>query len=481
MNKVRIGNDIRLLVILNNTSDWDKKNIKEIKAFLVNTSIKDFEEKWHDFPGRFPRDPQSKFFRPDEHCLNRCGYPHYHAMPHDRFNHHWWHPWHMDHDPNYVFDDGFHRPFWPHPFDGPGDPHFYHGFGLEPGRWPHRWFGWTRLHDPAFGHKSPFDAVPLHIDEDWTYLAPSKEVKDSYVKDAKEGKRPNIEVFFPAQDQIACGTYKLVLVITSYNSGWGRNNLHTYTQDCGGVFELVDDETGISGDVTIRIPDGDIIGKEDIDDVKIGDIKTDINHYYLNEHQVLKLGDTDQRNNLYQIYVDYNGEISQWEPTQEIGSQLTFATDRPDVASIDQNGTITAGTFASFRENPEAIITISNSDGYKKIKVTVLDPDDGTALVGFSTAETPDAVKLDDLRYFKKGTDGKFNLPAYSTNAYLWVASRNLLKYINNDNPLDTVGVTSQRFNVPMRDGVYHNGRYWYRSVGLIVPSEMKDINIENS
>jgi hypothetical protein len=57
MNKIRIGNDIRLLVALTNSSDWDKKNIKSIKAFLVNTSIKDFEEKWHDFPGRFPRDP----------------------------------------------------------------------------------------------------------------------------------------------------------------------------------------------------------------------------------------------------------------------------------------------------------------------------------------------------------------------------------------------------------------------------------------
>lgn len=221
---IRIGNDIRIYVTLR--SQLDKNNIKYIKAYLINTTLRDAmknaeEDPWNHVR-RFPRDPQSKFFRPDPHCLNRCGYPHYHAFP-------------MDHDPNYIFDDGFHRPFWPHPFDGPCNPHFYHGFGLEPGRWPHRWFGWTDRPEPGFAHRAPGEPIPLHIEEDFSFLAPSKVV---------DGEN-RVEVFFPAQDQIACGTYKLVIVTVAYEAGWGRNNLHTYTFDYGAQFNLVDSENGI--------------------------------------------------------------------------------------------------------------------------------------------------------------------------------------------------------------------------------------------
>lgn len=485
MNKIRIGNDIRLLVALTNSSDWDKKNIKSIKAFLVNTSIKDFEEKQHDFPGRFPRDPQSKFFRPDCHCLNRCGYPHYHAMPCDRFNHHWWHMWHMDHDPNYVFDDGFHRPFWPHPFDGPCDPHFYHGFGLEPGRWPSRWFGWTRRDDVSFGHKSPFDGIPLHIGEDWTYLAPSREVKDKYVK-ADKDVHHQIEVFFPAQDQIACGTYKLILVITSYNSGWGRNNMHTYTQDCGNVFELVDDETGDFGDITLLVPEGEKIGKDSIDDIKIGGVNTEVDHYYISYTKYLgesfELGDTDSRGNLYQIYALQNGQMIQYEPNDK----LYFSSNRPEVVYVDE-GTgsmrINIDQFSKIADDPNAIITITlNETGEtKKFMVTVIDPDAENVLIGFSHAGDLSDLDISKLKYYKKQNGVKFDIFNPEPASYLWVGSKTILKYIDNANPLRTVGVTSQRFPVPMLDAVYQNGRYWYRSAESLMNGYMSDINIEQN
>jgi len=52
-----------------------------------------------------------------------------------------------------------------------------------------------------------------------------------------------------------CGIYKLVVVLTVFEQGWGRHNLRTYTIDKGDVFELVDDNTGDSEAITINIDD----------------------------------------------------------------------------------------------------------------------------------------------------------------------------------------------------------------------------------
>lgn len=466
MNKVRIGNDIRLFVTLNNTSDWDKKNIKAIKAFLVNTSIRDCEQKCCDFPGRFPRDPQSKFFRPDEHCLNRCGYPHYHATPHCHHHPHFGYPGCcMDHDPNYVFDDGFHRPCWP---CGPR-PLEYHGFGLEPGRWPHRWFGWTRRNDVAFGHRSPFDAVDLHVGEDWSYLAPSKEVKDAQPEH-------DIEVFFPAQDQIACGTYKLIVVVVSYNAGWGRDNLHTYTHDFGSIFELVDDYAADvrQGEVIITVPDGQFIGQNQIDDLRIGDIKTEVSHYYITVDKPLKIGETDARGNLYEIYVDMNGDITKWN----MDDSVEFESNREEFISVQPNGTISVvAPWSMIKDNPHATISILAGDTVKKIKVTVLDPTDGKILIGFSEYGDIQGINTANFDVYQSG--GKFAITNPYDKAYLWVGSPILLRYLDNANRLDTVGITSERFNVPTETGVYYNGRYWYRSVEKINKVTMIDVNIE--
>lgn len=444
MNKIRIGNDIRLLVSLGESaSDWDKRNIKDIQAYLINTSVRDFEKNhWNNAP-RFPRDPQSKFFRPSAHNLNRCGRPGYNCWP-------------MDHDPNYVFDNGFHRPV-------------YHGFGLEPGRWPHRWFGWTRHHDPAFGHRSLLDPVELHIDEEFTYHALSKETKGDY----------NIQVFFPAQDQLMCGTYKLVIVVTSYVAGWGRNNLHTYTKDCGAIFELVDDESGMYGDVTIDASTGEYLGG--IDSIIIGSIETPVSHLYITSGETLALGDIDARHNRYQIYIETNGgDITQWEPG-DVDAPLTFTSTREHVVMVDNYGTITALSWDDVKDNPNAEITISDGNNIiKTIKVTVVDKDADVIYVGFSTKSSWDSTLIDELEKYDD-TNEKFSVRNNVDGAYFWVSSKQILKYLNKQNPLVTVGVTSQRFPVPMAKAVYENDRYWYRSVNKIQPVEMRDIKIETN
>jgi hypothetical protein len=47
-------------------------------------------------------------------------------------------------------------------------------------------------------------------------------------------------MYFPAQDQIRAGKYKVVIVLTIYESGWGSNNLRTVTIDKGEQFILED-------------------------------------------------------------------------------------------------------------------------------------------------------------------------------------------------------------------------------------------------
>ena len=73
------------------------------------------------------------------------------------------------------------------------------------------------------------------------YLAPSKVLADTN----------KIECYFPAIDQKFLGEYRLIIVVTCYQQGWGSNNLRTTTVDKGVVFALTDCENGESGDIVI--------------------------------------------------------------------------------------------------------------------------------------------------------------------------------------------------------------------------------------
>lgn len=75
------------------------------------------------------------------------------------------------------------------------------------------------------------------------YLAPSRVLE----------QKNAIELYFPGVDQINIGTYKVVVVVTVYQPGWGYNNLRTYAFDQGELFELVNDNTGESGDISIGV------------------------------------------------------------------------------------------------------------------------------------------------------------------------------------------------------------------------------------
>lgn len=75
------------------------------------------------------------------------------------------------------------------------------------------------------------------------YLAPSRLL-------AEQNK---IEAYFPAVDQKLLSEYRVVIVLTLYQAGWGTDNLRTYTIDKGIVFALTSDDRDIDTDTTIDL------------------------------------------------------------------------------------------------------------------------------------------------------------------------------------------------------------------------------------
>lgn len=145
------------------------------------------------------------------------------------------------------------------------------------------------------------DCVMPHFDENFRYLAASRVL---------EGKN-KIQTYFPAQDQLLCGDYKLVVVLIVYEAGWGRCNLHTYTIDYGTVVTLVDDDSAINGDVTIDV-DNDKLENSDM--TMISTFRN-ITNYYMYSNSNLMLGQKDNNGNKYQIEVELtSGSILPYNP-----------------------------------------------------------------------------------------------------------------------------------------------------------------------
>lgn len=192
MNKIRIGNDIKLYVKLLGENQIDPININSVKVYIINTTL---ENKIHEdirnktkFISRFPVEPVRGYYQPNEYNLNVAGFPSYHAMPYD----------HM--------------------------PTRYNGFGLNP--------QWNNIYKP----EQDYNAVE--------FLAPVKHTDDPSI----------LEVVFPAEAQLYCGKYKIVVVAKLYESGYSYDNTRTVTMDEGEVFELVSSsEIGRDNDIEMNV------------------------------------------------------------------------------------------------------------------------------------------------------------------------------------------------------------------------------------
>ena len=353
---VRIGNDIRLNLTLKGPRNYDQANIKQLRAYLINTSMQDFDGPFE------PCNCGNSGCR-----INACGKGGYFHNP-SNFHHccggccdykYWL-------QPCKPFGPRHRGPFHPHlwwdkpvlqpgrvPFnvalvEGPLPPKYGPGCdcGCECGGPCHPWHKPCSHPHPGMGFGFCGDPAPTHINEDFRYLAPSRVLEE----------KNRIQVYFPACDQYACGVYKLVIVLVVYEAGWGRCDLHTYTIDYGDVLTLVDDNSGISGDITLDV-DNNTMSNSDIVDINVKSAS-----YYMYPNANLPLGKEDNRGNVYEIEVTlsngatvkYTTDSDNW-PYEDT---LNFSSATPTVARIaDSRGTIHSNNVA---EGSRAIITVSS-------------------------------------------------------------------------------------------------------------------------
>lgn len=425
MKKIRIGNDIRLKLNISGISRLDQSNIKQVRCYIIDTTFgKDEEEAKKKHARRFTREVFPEFYIPSPYNMHGCGAPAYHVNPanvccYDRFlpdfhDHHWW----------------------------PG----YRGFGLHPDKFEryHRlWHGMM----PIEHFEHPFVTGPDRLPEPW-YLADSEVLPTTNT----------ITCMFPAKDQHRCGIYKLVVVLTLFEQGWGKHNLRTYTIDKGDVFELVDDYTGESGNITISVDDsGD---RENL----LDSIFTESAEYTLLENDIMHIGEYDLNRTSYNLYVIMkDGTKAVFNPYQWNLNELVFSSSDESIVTVDQYGTIYTHELSE-GEVKDAMIRVSNADDneiYFEFKVTVKDSSDALK-IGFSFAETVDDLDLSqfDAYYY---TSNDYTVSNNEDGKYLWIASE---KEINN--------VESSGFYVPMDEPVVRNGYYIYKSAAAILQGDMK-------
>lgn len=203
IKRIRIGNDIRLRINLLNMKGIDTINIKSIKVYIINTSReKEKADKIANCTKFISRFP--------------CE-PHHPAFEPSAYD------LNLAGLPRYYAYPEHHCHY------------FYHGFGLHP--------DWSHIY--------PVE----NCTNDTEFIAP---VQATEYKD-------QVDAYFPANSQLYCGVYKIVVVARIYQPGYGLDNLRTITMDYNNIFRLVDDSTGTNSDVTIEIGAASEIGVQGLE------------------------------------------------------------------------------------------------------------------------------------------------------------------------------------------------------------------------
>ena len=192
---IRIGNDIKLDVTIQELNGMDIINIKAIKCFIINTT------------------PMLQDHCGNAYEIHRCGLPMYHCLPY--------------HCGDYCS--------WKH--------HDYQGFGMYP--CAHK--NWNLCPHYDYFYRNPYGRSVLKCvnpgHKPFEFIAPVKALPE----------RNRVRVFFPAAAQALCGLYSLTFLIELYQPGYHCNDLRTITVDYNNVFELVPNMEGAAGDIVIDI------------------------------------------------------------------------------------------------------------------------------------------------------------------------------------------------------------------------------------
>ena len=441
MQRIRIGNDIRLNLTLRGPRTYDRANIKQLKCYFINTSMLDC----------FSADCQHRC-QCDRHVsvcgymTNMCGHQKYHVLPH------------------YYHHDCCHNDFYcSHDFHCMLNPH-----GCNPAAGP------SVL---PLKFRKPYNAVNCCTCDDFTYLAYSRVLP----------KANAIQCYFPAKDQVFCGIYKLIIQAIVYEPGWGRTDLHTYTMDYGEVIELVDDNTGASGDITVDV-DSDDIENKNIIAIRIK--SKDLTIY---GDTRLNIGEKDIKNHKYSIEVDLeNGSTVEYDPTNWPYESIEFIPMKSDVVEIDQS----TGTIHSFEQNEtnSTIVTAAARNNGVNATFTVTAIGGNYDYIGYLPVRPFSKEMEDDHRYhFDRDDQGfesddqenitKVGVGHVDTNLltkskdlsegvniendidgqYLWIVTRRPIEYAANVN-ISTDSNMIPTFSIPLTapQKKYNDEKYYY-------------------
>ena len=152
------------------------------------------------------------------------------------------------------------------------------------------------------------------------YLAPSRLL-------AEQNK---IEAYFPAVDQKLLSEYRVVIVLTLYQAGWGTDNLRTYTIDKGIVFALTSDDRDIDTDTIIDL---DVPYVTSITVPKVLKLK---------DQSIFELHHPDFDDVPYTITLHYSNDTEREVTTDEFDDLFIAVVHRQSngAISINKNGSI---------------------------------------------------------------------------------------------------------------------------------------------
>lgn len=188
---IRIGNDIRIDVTLENLGIRDIEDIVSVECLLTNTTHKPDPHVDKLIPNHHVNHHAS-LHHPSKYSIVACGAPTYNVYPYNSLAHH---------------------------------------FFVVP-----------KLCGTCFHHD--FDHHPHH-------LSPEKKLIHADVYLSKDDS--SIHMYYPAKDQL-CGKHELTLIVTTTQQEWGHDRMHTCTFDYGSVFKVVKDEFGECGSIIITLP-----------------------------------------------------------------------------------------------------------------------------------------------------------------------------------------------------------------------------------
>ena len=448
MRKIRIGNDIRLkLKIEPNTQagfdkidEFDQSSVKQLRCYLINTSL--FEPKEKIGPKPFMRVGFPEFYNPQHHNINCAGFPSYHMMPANLHNYD-------------RFMPDFHSFHW-----WPG----FRGFGLHP----------EHFHDHCMHIQHGPKPVPTCCDCECEHKCDECEMLPYYLADSEVlAEKNTFSCIFPAKEQIACGIYKLVVVLKVYEEGWGRHNIRTYTIDKGDVFELVNTAEGESGAITIDTDRSDFASGER--ENVFSTIYLEANSLTVAAGSETKIGSTDANGVDYNIYaIIKDGSTVIYNPYDWHFPSLKFTSSNENYLTVTKSGTLVAKDI----EDVEETVTVSVTDIDGKMEpfifTVTVKPLDGIK-IGFDYADdvaqmTADNSNLLDYRV----RDGVYQIPNIYNGAYLWVFSQRRIQYIKGvEGNNEIAAELSSGFRVPMTNAVIKDGYFCYRSAAPILRGDM--------